>query len=127
MEADRDSQERSSRAAESASRAARVALLPCQIGLYNIAMNLGRANIALRKKVVALVFACLAVHQAAAATCESLSSLKLPETTITAAQSIPAGTYIAPNGQVFTDMPAFCRVAATLTPTRDSDIGIEVW
>ena len=24
-------------------------------------------------------------------------------------------------------MPAFCRVAATLTPTSDSDIGIEVW
>ncbi len=60
-------------------------------------------------------------------TCESLSSLKLPETTITAAQSIPAGTYTAPDGQVFPNMPAFCRVAATLTPTSDSDIGIEVW
>ncbi len=24
-------------------------------------------------------------------------------------------------------MPAFCRVAATLTPTSDSEIGIEVW
>jgi feruloyl esterase len=62
-----------------------------------------------------------------AVTCESLASLDLPETTITAAQSIPAGTYTAPNGQVFTNMPAFCRVAATLVPTSDSDIGIEVW
>ncbi len=82
---------------------------------------------ALQKKAMVLVFASFAVHQAAAVTCESLSSLKLPETTITAAQSIPAGTYTAPDGQVFPNMPAFCRVAATLTPTSDSDIGIEVW
>jgi len=81
----------------------------------------------LRKIAVALVFATFAVGQAAAATCESLADLKLPETTITAAQSISAGTYTAPNGEAFTNMPAFCRVAATLTPTRDSDIGIEVW
>ncbi len=79
------------------------------------------------KTAVALVFAALAARQAAAATCESLSSLKLPETTITAAQSIPPGSYTAPDGQVFTNMPAFCRVAATLTPTSDSDIGIEMW
>ena len=82
---------------------------------------------ALQKKAMVLVFASFVVHQAAAVTCESLSSLKLPETTITAAQSIPAGTYTAPDGQVFPNMPAFCRVAATLTPTSDSDIGIEVW
>jgi feruloyl esterase len=79
------------------------------------------------KMALAFVFATFAVDQAAGATCESLASLKLPETTITAAQSIPAGTYTAPNGQVFTNMPAFCRVAATLTPTSDSDIRIEIW
>ena len=27
----------------------------------------------------------------------------------------------------FADLPAFCRVAATLTPTKESDIKIEVW
>jgi feruloyl esterase len=64
---------------------------------------------------------------AAAATCASLAGLMLPETTITAAESVPAGTYKAPNGQVFTDLPAFCRIAATLTPTSDSNIKIEVW
>jgi feruloyl esterase len=74
-----------------------------------------------------LVPAASAVDQAAGATCESLISLKLVHTTITAAQSTPAGTYKAPDGEVFTNMPAFCRVAATLTPTSDSDIGIEVW
>src|SRR5215470_10613639 len=64
---------------------------------------------------------------AAAATCESLSRLALPDTTITAAEPIAAGTYTAPDGEVFANLPAFCRVAATLTPTSDSDIKIEVW
>src|SRR6516162_5946706 len=64
---------------------------------------------------------------AAATTCASLSNLALPQTTITAVESVPAGTYTAPDGEVFTDLPAFCRVAAMLTPTFDSDIKIEVW
>lgn len=90
-------------------------------------MRKERANLSLRKIAVALVFATCAAGQATAATCESLVSLKLPETTITTAESIPAGTYVAPDGQVFPNMPAFCRVAATLTPTSDSQIGIEIW
>jgi feruloyl esterase len=53
--------------------------------------------------------------------------LELQDTTITAAQSVPAGTYTAPDGEVFTNLPGFCRVAATLTPTPDSNIKIEVW
>jgi feruloyl esterase len=57
----------------------------------------------------------------------SLSALALPDTIITTAQQIPAGTYTAPDGEVFPNMPAFCRIAATLTPTADSDIKIEVW
>jgi Tannase and feruloyl esterase len=44
-----------------------------------------------------------------------------------AAQSVPAGTYTAPDGELFTNMPAFCRVAATLTPSSDSNIKVEVW
>jgi len=53
--------------------------------------------------------------------------LALPDTTITAAEPIAAGTYTAPDGEVFPNLPAFCRIAATLTPTSDSDIKIEVW
>lgn len=67
------------------------------------------------------------VTPAAATTCASLTGLALPDTTITAAQAIAAATYTAPDGEVFTDLPAFCRIAATLTPTADSDIKIEVW
>ena len=68
---------------------------------------------------------------AAAATCESLSTLALPHTTITMAQTVAAGSFTAParggRGANFSDLPAFCRVQATLTPTSDSDIRMELW
>lgn len=59
--------------------------------------------------------------------CESLAELKLPHTTITAAQPVPAGTFTPPSGAPIPNLPAFCRVAATLAPTADSDIRIELW
>jgi len=82
---------------------------------------------------------------AAPATCESLTSLSLPAATITMAQQVAAGLFtppVSPRGGrgpapgggragagsgPFANLPAFCRVAATLTPTPDSDITIEVW
>jgi feruloyl esterase len=64
---------------------------------------------------------------ATAATCASLVGLALPDTTVTAAQSVAAGTYTASDGEIFSNMPAFCRIAATLTPTSDSNIKIEIW
>jgi len=68
----------------------------------------------------------------AAASCESLASLKLPDTTITTAESVAAGAFTPPGGRggrgaAQSDLPAFCRVAATLKPSSDSDIKIEVW
>ena len=68
----------------------------------------------------------------AAASCESLSSMMLPNTSITVAQLVPAGGFTPPGtgpGAVpqFSRLPAFCRIAATLTPSSDSDIKIEVW
>ncbi len=67
----------------------------------------------------------------AASSCESLSSLALPNTSITLAQVVPAGTLALPGtGPVtpqFGQLPTFCRLAATLTPSSDSDIKIEVW
>src|SRR5262249_10900140 len=61
--------------------------------------------------------------------CASLVNLTLPDTTITAAESVPAGTYTAPDGSAFPQfpVPSFCRIAATLAPTSDSNIKIEVW
>ena len=70
-----------------------------------------------------------------AASCDSLSSLALPDASITLAQSVSPGGFTPPSGRAaagpgegpFKNLPAFCRVAATLKPTSDSDIKIEVW
>jgi feruloyl esterase len=68
-------------------------------------------------------------------TCDSLSRLSLPHVTITSAQSVAAGAFTPPaapgpgrpNTALFKGLPAFCRVMATLAPSSDSDIKIEVW
>jgi Tannase and feruloyl esterase len=63
--------------------------------------------------------------------CESLASLALPHVKITSAEAIAAGAFKAPNAgrgaAAFAQLPAFCRVAATLTPAPDSDIKMEIW
>ena len=64
-----------------------------------------------------MVAATLGAGAAFAATCDSLAALKLPDTTITLAQEVAAAG----------NTPAYCRVAATLKPSSDSDIKIEVW
>ncbi|MGP0076391.1 MAG: tannase/feruloyl esterase family alpha/beta hydrolase [Bryobacteraceae bacterium] len=74
--------------------------------------------------------------EAKAATCESLATLALSNATVTLAQPVAAGEFTPP-GRTFPgtpasavamkDLPAFCRVAATLRPSDDSDIKIEVW
>src|SRR5215471_11813217 len=67
------------------------------------------------------------------ASCESLSSLALPKGKIDSAQPIAAGEFQPPgNGKgpgaaAFRNLPAFCRVVATLKPSSDSEIKIEVW
>src|SRR5690349_11648507 len=82
----------------------------------------------------ALVVAMLPAQASDAASCESLKKLKLPHTTITMAEVTPAGLFYAPPGGppaqgpgLYANLPAFCRVAATIAPSSDSDIKIEVW
>src|SRR5215469_4617991 len=66
-----------------------------------------------------------------ASSCESLSSLALPNTSIALAQIVPAGKFALPGTgpatPQFSELRAFCRVVATLTPSSDSHIKIEVW
>ncbi len=71
---------------------------------------------------------------AAAASCEQLAHLPLPNTTITLAQSVAAGAFTPPVpewAKAFMHpepIPAaFCRVTGQLRPTPDSDIKFEVW
>ena len=73
---------------------------------------------------------------AGAASCESLTGLSRPGTTVTLTQAVDAGQFTPPAGRAgagrgganpFAQLPGFCRVAATLTPVPDSEIKIEVW
>jgi Tannase and feruloyl esterase len=63
--------------------------------------------------------------------CQSLSRLKLPDTTITMAVPVPAGALALTNPfsgyRYSVNVPAMCRVAGTIKPAADSDIRFEVW
>jgi feruloyl esterase len=62
--------------------------------------------------------------------CDALGALKLQDVTVNAAVSVDAGSFRAPGANPTApamNTPAFCRVAATLTPTPESHIRIEVW
>ncbi|HUE04612.1 MAG TPA: tannase/feruloyl esterase family alpha/beta hydrolase [Bryobacteraceae bacterium] len=63
----------------------------------------------------------------AAQTCESLAKLELPDTSITRAESVAAGSYTPPVGKAVPNMPAFCLVAGTIKSSPDSNIYFEVW
>src|SRR5262245_24427266 len=67
----------------------------------------------------------------AAASCESLAALALPNAKITSAQTVAAGGFTPPGrggaASGAATLPSFCRVMATLAPSADSDIKIEVW
>lgn len=88
--------------------------------------------------VVLAISAFIYVPSVLAASCESLASMALPDGKITSATLVPAGGFTPPGAggplsggpggmAVFKNAPAFCRVTATLTPTTDSDIKVEVW
>ena len=77
---------------------------------------------------------CCGPVSASAATCESLATLTLPNTKVLSVQLQPAGRFVppgaapnAPANRALDNLPAFCRVTASLHPTSDSDIRIEVW
>jgi len=100
--------------------------------------------------------AVLYVPAASAATCDSLAVLPLQNAHVTSAQIVAAGAFTPPAAPAvpgregaagrggarggargagrganqpspYSALPAFCRVAAALTPSTDSDIRIEVW
>ena len=72
--------------------------------------------------------------QAKPMACEALARVQLPGATITKAERVEAGAFVTPplpdrlpGTADYTTLPAFCRVAATASPTADSAIKFEVW
>jgi feruloyl esterase len=104
-----------------------------------------------RSLFIALFAGLVSSPLASAATCDSLSVLPLQNARITSAQAVAAGAFTPPappaaparegaagrgagrggargnQPNPYAALPAFCRVQATLTPSSDSDIKIEVW
>jgi feruloyl esterase len=70
--------------------------------------------------ICTIVLLAIAASAAQAQSCESLAKLASPEVSITLAG-------VTTSAKDFSDLPPFCRVAAKLKPTPDSEIGIEVW
>src|SRR5581483_673047 len=84
--------------------------------------------------LVALVMC--AADAASAATCDSLKSLMLKNTTIETATLVPTGPFEVPGGnggragappQAPATLPEHCRVVAVLAPSSDSHIVVELW
>jgi feruloyl esterase len=95
-------------------------------------MMIKRAAMAAMALAGLLAMAC----PAAAKDCAQLAGAALPEGKVTAATLVPAGGFQpaalpgAPPGvqaRGFNNLPAFCRIEATLKPSPDSDIKVEVW
>ncbi len=68
----------------------------------------------------------------AAGACERLAGLALPDARITLAERRDPGAFAVPGGGApfgpsTLNLPGFCRLAATLTPSPDSDIKMELW
>ena len=76
----------------------------------------------------ALVMGMFAPCVVRAESCADLAKHTTAAATITLAKSVEAGSF-APQagGRAMAGLPAFCRVAAILKPTADSEIHVEVW
>ena len=89
-------------------------------------------SVALKFFVALLALFAFGVRTTNAASCENLASISLATVTITSAESVAAGAFTpptdaAPSAAKYGQLPAFCRVTATLAPSPGSDIRIEVW
>ena len=86
--------------------------------------------------VITLLVAVATAPVMFANTCENLSTLALPNTTITRAETVAAGAFTLPSAPpaqqaAFKRLPAFCRAAAVLKPTAMADgpapLSTRVW
>src|SRR5262249_45009188 len=89
----------------------------------------------IKQMILSVLLLLIVATSVRAASCERLSSLALPKTKITMAQSVAPGEFVLPNHPWphgwpgtfdYAKLPAFCRVAAETKPTADSDIKFEV-
>ena len=94
------------------------------------------SRLAILAAVVFSAHATLFSGALSAASCEDLARLSIPLTTVTMAAPVAPGAFrpavgfslsLQPGDVPYQAIPAFCRVAATIRPSGDSEIKIEVW
>jgi hypothetical protein len=73
------------------------------------------------------MFSLIDTSPAHAAKCADLVKLKLPDTEIKSADLVPAGQFAGRGNVKQVDLPAFCRVVASVHDAPDSEIGVEIW
>ena len=73
--------------------------------------------------LLAAVLAPAPLTAAPAASCASLASMALPDTTITATEEVAGPSFTPPGTAALNNLPRFCRVAATTKPA----VKFEVW
>src|SRR5437867_12965787 len=82
------------------------------------------------KTILACLFVALSVvapvNVATAVTCETRIAVPLQDGVITSAVSVPGPRLTGPDGRTYQEVPPFCRVTATLTPTSDSLLNVQV-
>ena len=75
--------------------------------------------------------------------CLELTSLNMPDATVSTAEIVAAGEFLPPSAnnraardtspaaqrrnRIYQGLPEFCRVAVNLQPSSDSDINMEIW
>ena len=89
------------------------------------------ASVALAVVAMSTMTSAAGPRAATNGSCDSLMSLALPGVKITTAQTVTAGAFSVPGATranpAFKQLPEFCRVVATLAPSSDSQIGMELW
>ena len=88
-------------------------------------------SVRLRVRSLIVIVAIFTASTAAAATCESLQSLQLPDTTILSATMVPAGSFVPPSAANAPaaqtppgiPVPSACRVVGRVAPA----VNFEVW
>jgi feruloyl esterase len=78
--------------------------------------------------VLSLLAFSLGTANAAAGSCEDLARLKTPHVSVSLATEVTSGHLNGTDtpGEL-TGLPPFCRVVVQITPTKDSQIGAEIW
>jgi feruloyl esterase len=99
-------------------------------GAVAVAVSAALAAQPATRRVGALTADIARAGQAPALSCDKIAQQALPQARITSAVAVKAGPFTPPGaaaGARPVDLPAHCRIAATLAPSSDSDIKMELW